>query len=1010
MLSDLHLNSITVGQLVSEAARRLALPRIVGPTDFANASVVEMARALEELKRSGGERKRDDSRRQPPGVDVWFEAFQVELADAPKPARATAPVAHHPAPIPSTSGWQVFAPEDHPLAKALRQRLAVLGGAGVVVCLPEAPTEDHLELLLNGARAAMALREEPRFVLAQHGWGGAGFARTLHLETPGLITCIVDVPPGHPEAVEWVVAEALFASGFTEAHYDAHGVRREPRLKLLSERRSPTRRDPGGHERAESETGAPWPIGPDDVLLVSGGGKGIGAECALALGRATGARLALIGRSEPAEDKELKANLERIAAAGVGCCYARADVMVAQAVRVAVDQAEKKLGGRITALVHAAGANAPQLIGALDTAAFKRTLAPKMQGARNLLAALEPDRLRLFITFSSIIARAGLRGEADYATANEWMTAFTEDFQSRHPRCRCLALEWSVWSSIGMGERLGRMESLVQQGIMPIPPEVGVRILLDLVQRRALPTALVVAGRFGEPPTLKFAQPELPLRRFLERRRVYYPGVELIVDAELSRAADPYLDDHVVQKQKLFPAVLGLEAMAQVAMALAESDAPPSFEKVELTRPVAVLDNRPTTIRLAALRRAPDLIEVCLRSEETDYHVDHFRAFCRFGAASERAAERFGPARFPAHAPTLDPMRDLYGRILFHRGRFCRLTAYRLVTARECIAEIKPEPGAPWFGPYLPAAFVLGDPGARDAALHSIQACIPHRRLLPTGIDALVIRRNESGVRIVRAKERWRDGNSFVYDLEVTDAKGELIEHWQGLRLRAVEEMAASQAWPETLLAPYLERRLEELAPHSPVRVVVEANGARNVAAGDFLEARSAASTSAIHQALGYAGQIWRRPDGKRVGAPGEFFSAAHAQDLTMAVAADQGVACDLELITPRPASVWRDLLGEEKLKLAELISREQSESVDTAATRLWSVAECMKKTGLTAEAPLVLAFSSADRWVLFRAGTLLIATCASPVRGNTAPLMVAIAVHSDVDTQPSAACAKAVA
>src|SRR5262249_11181658 len=36
VLSELHLNSITVGQLVSEAAQLMGLPRMVGLTDFAN--------------------------------------------------------------------------------------------------------------------------------------------------------------------------------------------------------------------------------------------------------------------------------------------------------------------------------------------------------------------------------------------------------------------------------------------------------------------------------------------------------------------------------------------------------------------------------------------------------------------------------------------------------------------------------------------------------------------------------------------------------------------------------------------------------------------------------------------------------------------------------------------------------------------------------------------------------------------------------------------------------------
>ena len=117
-----------------------------------------------------------------------------------------------------------------------------------------------------------------------------------------------------------------------------------------------------------------------------------------------------------------------------------------------------------------------------------------------------------------------------------------------------------------MGERLGRVDSLILQGIMPIHPDEGVRILLERLRSTQPATALVVTGRFGEPPTLKSSQPELPLHRFLERRRAYYPGVEVVVDAELSRQTDPYLDDHIVHEERLLPAVLGLEGMAQIPM------------------------------------------------------------------------------------------------------------------------------------------------------------------------------------------------------------------------------------------------------------------------------------------------------------------------------------------------------------------------------------------------------------------------------------------------------------
>ena len=272
----------------------------------------------------------------------------------------------------------------------------------------------------------------------------------------------------------------------------------------------------------------------------------------------------------------------------------------------------------------------------------------------------------------------------------------------------------------------------------------------------------------------------------------------------------------MVQKQRLFPAVLGLEAMAQAAMALIGSTRPPNFEKVTWMRPIAVPERAPNTIRVAALRRAADLVEVCLRSEETDYAVDHFRAFCHFDVPMTQQAPRAALSLSEMENVALNPRDHLYGHILFHQGRFCQVDGYRLLKAKECIAEISDGNGTNWFGPYLPREFVLGDPAARDAALHAIQACIPHHRILPTGIDRLVVehapdRRRGTPIRFVRARETQRNGNSFIYDVELADQHGQLIERWEGLHLRAVEGMAPREAWPEPLLAPYLERRLQEL-------------------------------------------------------------------------------------------------------------------------------------------------------------------------------------------------------
>ena len=1056
LLSDLHLNSITVGQLIGEAARRCGLPRLAGPTDFANATVGEVAAALEEVNRSGQTGPATEDRRPPPGVDLWFETFTTQWEEAKLPDATR--ITHHASPL---SGWQIFAPQAHPLASALRRKFAAADGNGVLLCLPEQPNEEHLGLLLEAAGALRQLKAHPRFVLVQYGWGGGGFARTLHLETPGLITCVVNLPPRHPKAAEWVLVEARAATAYTEARYDERGRRFEPRLGWAPHPSDPSGRSGPSDKRREGHS---WPIGSQDVLMVTGGAQGIAAECALALGRATGARLALLGRSEVGE--EISRHLARLAAAGVRCCYVRADVTDRLEVQQAVAEAQHQLGP-ITALLHAAGSNTPQLIETLQLEAFRRTLAPKVQGLRNVLGALDSDNLKLLITFGSLIARAGLRGEADYATANEWQTALTERFQTEHPRCRCLALEWSVWSGLGMGARLGRVESLIQQGIIPIPPDEGVRILLEAVRRGAwsvgaksvkagyaprshaprstlhAPVALVVTGRFGQPPTLKFQEPELPLRRFLERKRVYYPGVELVIDADLSAQSDLYLEDHQLQKQRLLPAVMGLEAMAQAAMALLGSKVPPDFEKVELARPVAVSDQAPARIRLAALRRGHDLIEVCLRAEETDYQVDHFRALCRFESPKSERSSKFKvqsskfnapgdpatadhPSRVTHHASritplthlppllALDPHQHLYGRILFHGARFRRLQAYRWLTAKECVAEINAAPvgvqasACPaWFGPYLPTDFVLGDPAARDAALHAIQACIPHHRILPTGIDRVLFRRTEAGPRVVHAKERQRQGNKFIYDLEVLDGAGELLERWEGLHLQAVEALQAPESWPLALLAPYLGRRLEELVGDSSVRILLEKGGRPGSSDGSGQSDNATRNTQhatriapcpsptdpILQRALGHSAPISRRSDGKPVTAPDQSISAAHSHDLTLAIAGSARVACDLESVAARTDLAWQDLLGSDRKTLAARISRERSEGADHTHARLWTVLECLKKAGLSGEAPLVLESTTADGWVLLRSGTLAIATCVATVGGLKTPVAFALAV-----------------
>jgi enediyne polyketide synthase len=176
---------------------------------------------------------------------------------------------------------------------------------------------------------------------------------------------------------------------------------------------------------------------------------------------------------------------------------------VAGAVAAARDQL-----GEVTAVLHGAGHNQPATLATAAESSFRAALAPKVDGLRAVLGAVDPGRLRLLVTFGSIIGRTGLRGEAEYGTANEWMSDLTLDLADRYPACRCLAIEWSVWSGVGMGERLAVLDALVRDGITPIPPDQGVAMLLALVADPGAPRLCVVAGRTGGLATVSFGERE----------------------------------------------------------------------------------------------------------------------------------------------------------------------------------------------------------------------------------------------------------------------------------------------------------------------------------------------------------------------------------------------------------------------------------------------------------------------------------------------------------------------
>jgi enediyne polyketide synthase len=780
LLDELHLSSITVGQVVADAVRAKGLPPAAAPLNLATATVRQIADVLDQLGAAGPAAPTVID-----GVAPWVRPFSVEHVPLPRPP------ANHTA----DGAWRLFAPDGHPVAGQLRDALQQAGvGDGVVAVDPDPA------LALAAAKVARG-----RFVLVHHGEhaGTAGLAKSFFLENPAVSTLVVEAPPT-AEAVPWVVAEVAATTGFAEVRYDAAGVRTQPVLRVL-----PT---------APQEP----PLSDGDVLLVTGGGKGITAECALAIAADTGATVALLGRSS-ADDPELAANLNRFRAAGVSFRYLRVDVTDAAAVRDAVASV-----GPVTAVLHGAGRNVPRRLAELDDGELRDTLAPKVDGLRAVLDAVDPGRLRLLVTFGSIIGRAGLAGEAHYATANAALTELTERYGREHPHCRSLALEWSVWSGAGMGERLGVVDSLRHNGITPITTADGLALLRDVLATPDTPATLVVTGRVSGLPTVTVERRDVPPLRFTDRVLVDYPGVELVTEAALSTSDDRYLEDHVLEGNLMFPAVLGMEAMTQVARAVTGRDELPALERVEFSRPIVVPRQGRTTIRVVALVRGPDTVDVAIRSDESGFTADHFRATCRF----PRPAPTGEPAPPALPRLPLDPGTDLYGVNLFQGRRFQRLAGYRQLGAARCVAELAPASEVDWFDRFLPGGLLLGDPGVRDAFMQAIQGSRPDQTLLPVGVERVLPGSLGSAPLVVSGLERHREQDEVVWDLTARDESGTVVERWEGLRLRVVR--TSTDPLPAPLLGPYLERHLDELFGGAAPEVTVAPDASTMTVTGEF--------------------------------------------------------------------------------------------------------------------------------------------------------------------------------
>ena len=477
--------------------------------------------------------------------------------------------------------------------------------------------------------------------------GVSALARTAALEWPHAAVKAIDCERGGRDlaAVAGAIRDELLVGGPTlEA-----GLRADGRRITLASVAAPAQ--PAASPR----------IGPDSVVVASGGGRGVTAAGLIALARACRPRIVILGRTPldagavatggngaATKSHEIAATLDALAAAGSPARYVAVDAQDTAAVAAALDGVRREWGP-ITALVHGAGVLADRRIADKTDEQFDRVFDTKVAGLRALLAATAGDPLTAICLFSSVAARTGNPGQSDYAMANEVLNLVAAAESARRGEaCLVRSIGWGPWDG-GMVTPFLKNQ-FQQAGVPLIPLDAGAKMFADEMNGAGGDVTLVVGGADGHGPLGADAPPAA--------------RVEIRVDSR----SHAYLEDHRIGGTPVVPVVMALEWMLRGVRAC----------RPDLTatgvRNVRVLSG----IRLERFHDGGDLFAVSCRqtaggeTPEISVELRGRNGVLHYSGVAALAARSPQPPPAPA-APATErwPHAEVYdGHVLFHRERF----------------------------------------------------------------------------------------------------------------------------------------------------------------------------------------------------------------------------------------------------------------------------------------------------------------------------------------------------
>ncbi|MBS2033641.1 SDR family NAD(P)-dependent oxidoreductase [bacterium] len=466
-----------------------------------------------------------------------------------------------------------------------------------------------------------------------------------------------------------------------------------------------------------------------DVVLVTGGARGVTAATVIALAKSCQPTLVLLGRSPlPAEEpawargltqdgalkkailqhefngkaspkdiearfkslqaqREVHGTLDAIRKAGAKVEYRSLDVRDQQAVSNMLQEVSSSLGP-IQGLVHGAGVLADKKIEEKTDEMFDSVFSTKITGLKHLLQPLHDAKLKAIVLFSSVTARFGRPGQVDYCMANDLLNKTAQLEAQRRPGCRVVSLNWGPWGGGMVTE--GLKKEFQRLGVGLIELEAGAEAMVrELSAAPGGAVEILYGDGFPAPPGSD------------------KPGGGLL-QVVASVEEFPCLESHRVGGRPVVPVALQIEWFAQAATAAQVGQRFRGLRQLQILRPIS-LENGDVSLQVV---QNGEMFE--LRNTQTGQV--HSRAVVDLGselpeAPSLASVNGLSQQPYPHSKPAI------YQDHLFHGPHFHAVKNVSGWSSHGIVAQVGTLPKvSDWIKQPLRSDW-LADPLAVDAAL-----------------------------------------------------------------------------------------------------------------------------------------------------------------------------------------------------------------------------------------------------------------------------------------------------